>query len=472
MTRPAVIGVALISSVILFLGCVSGGHPDSGEYAESVGRYGDIPLSASKDGTEHPDLDEDATLDDYVLYAIRNNPGSEAAFNKWLAARQRVPQAGAYPDPRLNFSYYIEEVETRVGPQRWSTGLSQTFPWFDKLDLRSEVAVQAASAVEQEFRASVLSLCRDVRTAYFEYYYTGRAIAITKENISLMADLESVARVQYKVASTPYSSIVKAQVELGILDDRLQTLRDLLGSAAARLNALLNRPPDASLPIPQSGAVEEWDLPFSDKELYFRLGKNNPDLKVLDSVVARDKAAIDLAKKGYYPDMTLGVNYINTSGAAMGGVSDSGKDPVIASLSLNLPFLSGKYAAAEKEAERRHRAAIQERRERKNRLDADLRTFLFQFRDGKRKIDLYRDTLLPKANQSLQATRQAFEAGEADFLELIDAERVLLEFQLAFERALADHGRGLAEIERLLGGFPESRGDAAEIKDRPRTVPE
>lgn len=84
-------------------------------------------------------------------------------------------------------------------------------------------------------------------------------------------------------------------------------------------------------------------------------------------------------------------------------------------------------------------------------LEADLKTAIYYFHDAERKIDLYRDTLVPKAKQSIKATEATFRAGTAGFIDLIDAERVLLEFQLAFERALTDRGSRLAEIEMLVG---------------------
>lgn len=66
-------------------------------------------------------------------YAVLHNPGVEAALNRWKATTVRITQAKALPDPRLNFGEYFREVETRVGPQRQSVGLSQMFPWFGTL---------------------------------------------------------------------------------------------------------------------------------------------------------------------------------------------------------------------------------------------------------------------------------------------------------------------------------------------------
>jgi outer membrane protein TolC len=413
-------------------------------------RYVSESAHGRAEGNGISEIPEDATADDLVFHALRVSPRVEAAFENWQASREMAPQAGAWPDPRVSFSYYLEEVETRAGAQKWGAGLSQTVPWFGKLDFAEKAAYEKARAAEQEFQSVLLEVVRDVKVAYFEYYYVKRAIAIMKENVILMTELESVARARYTVGAAPYASVVRAQVELGVLQDRVESLIDLLASRAARLNALLDRPPSAFLPEP--GPVAEEDIALAEDDLYPLLAATNPELKALDFAAAGEEAAIDLAKRGAYPDLTLGLNYIATERAIMPGTPDSGDDPVIASLSLTLPFLSPRYPAAEREAEHRLRAVQRRKGDLKNRLTADLKDALYRFRDGKRKINLYRNTLVPKAEQSLEVTRQAFEAGQASFLDLVDSERVLLEFLLSYERALADHAQSHAEVDKLLGG--------------------
>ena len=76
---------------------------------------------------------------------------------------------------------------------------------------------------------------------------------------------------------------------------------------------------------------------------------------------------------------------------------------------------------------------------------------IYKRRDAESRTDLYRDSLLPKAEQVLNVTQQAFAAGRSDFLAVIDAQRALLEFQLAYERARTDQALYLAEIEKLVG---------------------
>ncbi len=408
-----------------------------------------------------PGLGEEATLSDYLVYAALNNPGLEGAFNRWKAALERVPQVRSLPDPKFTYSYYIKEVETRAGPQRHKYALQQTFPWFGKLSLKGDVAVEAANVEKERFEAEKLKLFYRVKDGYYEYYYLARAIAITQEHMELLTYLETATRAQYRAGTTAFGNVIKAQVELGQLEDRLRALKGLRDPMVARLNAALNKPFGEPMPWPK--AIPDENAAFSDEELLTWFREGNPELKALDFAVAKEKAAIDLARKNYFPDVTLGVQYINTNDRAQDTVApnpetgirpriaDDGKDPVIATFSINVPIWYGKYRAGEREARARHVATLKERNNKENSLISDLKMTLYNFRDAERKIDLYRDTLIPQAEQSLNVLQQAFAAGKADFLDVIDAERKLVEFELSFERALASRAQRLAQVEMFLG---------------------
>jgi len=402
-------------------------------------------IEASKESAPLP---AQPTLQDYLAYAALHNPGLQASFNHWKAALERVPQVKALPDPKFTYTAFIREVETRVGPQEQKFGLSQSFPWFGKLRLRGDVAMEGANSAYQRFQSRKLLLFYEVKNAYYEYYYLERAIAISNDNIQLLKHLESVAQAKAR-AGAPLSGVIRAQVELGKLDDHQRALTDLRGPISAKLNAALNRPHDAFLPWPKRAPFHDIDL--REEDLFARLRENNPELKSLDSAIAGNEKAVELARKDSYPDFTLGVNYIDTSEALNLSTPNSGKDPVAAIFAVNVPIWRGKYKAAVQEAQQRREAAVNMRRNRGNLLEAELRLALYQYRDSGRKIDLFRDTLTPEAELSLNITEETYRAGKVDFLSLIDAQRLLLEFQLASERALANREQSLAKIEMLTG---------------------
>lgn len=412
----------------------------------------DAATRAVANENEAPVLSEDSTLADYLQYAALNSAELEAAFYRWKAALERVPQVKALPDPRFSYRYFIREIETRLGPQRQAFELSQTFPWFGKLELAGGVAMERAQAARQRYEAARLRLFFEIKDVYYEYYYLIRSIAVTAENVELLARLEEVARTRYSATTGSHADVVRAQVELGKLEDRLNSLRDLQGPIIARLNATLNRPVEAPLPVP--GAFQVTYVSIDDEGLLTLLEEANPQLQALGHEVAGYRHAEDLARKQYAPDITLGLMYtdIGRSDLAMGNQSgDSGRDAIGVMLSLNIPIWRGKYDAAVQEARMDRLATLRERTASTNSLHSQLKMAIYSFRDAARKLDLYGNALVPKAAESLKVTEQAFRTGDASFLDLVDAQRTYLEFELAQERARADHEQGLARIEMLVG---------------------
>jgi len=424
---------------------------------------------------ERPVLDDSSTIEDYLAYAALNNPGLEAAFLRWQAAVEGTAQAGTLPDPRFTYGYFIREVETRVGPQRHRFGVSQSFPWSGTRQLRRDAAALAAEAERQRYEAAKLDLFRRVKLAFHEYAYLARAIEITGESVELMTWFERAARARYKVGSANHADIIKAQVELARLEDRLVSLRDRLQPAATKLNSELNRERRAPLPLPGPG--DDGPVAIDEAALYAAIGEA-PRLEVINKSAEREQVAAELARKGLYPGFTVSLEYLETGSALDPSTPDSGKDPLMAMVSVNIPLWRESSRAAEREARARENAALLRREEEQNRLGAKLDEALFALRDAERKIALYGGSLLPKAHQSLEVTQKAYSAGKAGFIDLVDAQRTLLDFRLAREQAVADRAVRLAEIEEIAGvelprgGLPpDSRGRDDNLRDDRETRP-
>ena len=164
------------------------------------------------------DLPAEASLVDYLRYAALNNPGLEAAFYRWKATLERVAQVTALPDPTLSYGYFVEQVETRVGPQRQRFGIAQTFPWFGKRTLRGKGAEAEVSRAYASYEQAKRQLFFEVTDAYVELFYLREAVQRTEESIELIMHLESVAQAKFRAGSDA-TGVIKAQVELGKLED-------------------------------------------------------------------------------------------------------------------------------------------------------------------------------------------------------------------------------------------------------------
>ena len=392
---------------------------------------------------------ETQNLRSLVDYALANNPEVNVARERHIGALARVPQAMALPEPKLTYRYFVNEVETRVGPQEHGIGLSQTLPWFGKRGLQGDVATEAARAAQERIASIQNTVIAEVANAYYELFYLGQSIEIIRGNRDLVLHLERVARARYGAGAATHADVIRAQVELGTIENRLGSLKDRRAPLFARLNALLNRPTTETFVLPS--ILTFAPVNYTDDELLAKVSLHNPDLRATSFEIEAAHRQRERANKNYLPDITLGLDYIATGDARMPGVQDSGDDALSATIGFTLPIWRSKYDAGVKEADAMLRQQQFKRDQQLNTFHAETVTALFKLRDAQRQIDLYEKTLLPKANESLVATQRAYSTGAASFADTIDAQRMLLNFELSFARAITDHNQARIVLEKLTG---------------------
>jgi outer membrane protein TolC len=444
----------IAQAALVVMGVTAGGC--ASQQTEAFRRYAVAPSSAAgapsvaaaAEPQGPPELTATSTLSDYLLYAALNNAHLEATFHRWQAAVERVPQMRALPDPQWGYRYYLDPMGAGADMEmRQTMSLSQEIPWPGKLITGAAIAEQEAAAAFEQFQSERLMLAQRVVWALYEYVYLSRAIAIAQENNQLMEYVESVTRTRYTIAAGSHPDVIRAQVELGKLQNELATLRDMLPVRAAKLNAVLNRPVDAALPVPAQVQVSQPSL--QERRLLEQVATDNPQLRAMDREVAARDLGVDLAKQDFLPDFMVGVEWMDMT--SLPGSTMHAEDNYAFMVGLTLPIWWDKNAAAVREARGRLRAARLERTDMANTLQADLKLAAYEYRDAVRRVGLYRDTLVPKARESFRATEAAYTAGRASFSDLVDSQRMWLEFQLAYERASADSQQHLAEIRTLIG---------------------
>ena len=406
-------------------------------------------LSFSCFSQELQDANDLITIDNYLKVAAKNNEELKAAFEQWHTALEQVPKIKVLPDPKFTYSYFIEEIETRTGPQKQKLSISQTFPWIGVIESRTDIAAANARSAYKNFESAKLELFYKVKSSFYEYAYLKQAIDIAKQNLELIQYFEEVVRARYTTSTGTHPDIIRAQIELAILQEKVESLEKLRIPIVAGLNSILNRENNSPLGWPQR---EKYIAIEIDKQsIIDKMIKNNPKLLALDFDIAAAKAGIELAKKRFYPDINIGLDWIQTDEARNTSVSDSGKDPIIAMFSLNIPIWTKSYKAAELQARAISRMKVAQKAQNENDLTAKLEKSLYSYEDSARKIKLYEDLLIPKAKEMLNASESAYTAGNVDFLSLIDSQRTLLEFQLSYEREVTNNLQEKASIEMFTG---------------------
>lgn len=452
---PRNLCAALVAIVLLGAGCAytSGpGHRSGNIMADHMVQP---EVGLVKGGRE---LSENPTLDEYILFALRESADLKSAFDLYQAALERAPQVSALPEPHLSYGYFIDSIETRVGPMRHRIGLAQPVPWFGKLSLKEDIADLEARAAYYSFLVQKNRLVSGVIEAYFELVHLSKARTVTHANLELLKRWEQVLGQRYRLQAGTQADVIKVQVELGKLEDKLKELDELRVPLSAAFNALLNRETDAPVVTGAGANDDSAVIPASSdsfsRDLLESMLAESPELILLRAIARAKESGIALAHKGYYPDFSIGVDYTVIGDRAQSG-AESGDDGIATMFSLSIPINFSRYGAAVREAKHRHSAAEGALESKQRQLSALLARSLFNLSDSKRRVALFKNTLVPKAEEALESTFTAFESGSSSFLDLLDAERGLLEFQLMLSRAQADVAISGGQVRSLIGDYSE-----------------
>ena len=396
----------------------------------------------------------------YLERALERSPAIRQSFARYRAALQRLPQVRSLPDPMLGFGQYLRSPETRVGPQTTMVTLSQKFPWFGKLSDKEKIAAKEAAVLREQHEVRKAEVVRQVKLAYYDLAYLDQAMAITEQDLFLLQHYETLARARYAQGVGLQQAVVKLQAEITRDHNRLETLRSQRVDAEAILNTLLDRA--ARNPIghvtsgPRPKAAVEFD------QLYEIGRRRRPEVQAALLQIERDEKRIDLARKNYWPDLTLGASLVHVEPRAdlpgrLNPPVQNGKNVYSFTVGLNIPIRRRKYDAAVLEATEDKIASREGYRNIVNGMESGIRAVGFRIQTMEAQIRLFERTLLPQAQQALRSTESAYSTGTLGVLDLLDSERVLLEVRLGLARLNSDYTKVLAEMERTIGApFPEA----------------
>jgi outer membrane protein, heavy metal efflux system len=397
-----------------------------------------------------PPLDAPLVLEGLIEDALTRNPEIQASHQQWQAALEKVPQARTLPDPTFgvqlwNFPQDLDVTRSLGRTQNTILTLSQRFPFPGKLDLNAEVASRTAGIREQAIRAKERDIIARLKQAYYELYLAHKEINVHHEQIEVVQHLFDTARVKYRAGQGTQVDVLKAQVELSDLYQRLPVLEQRRETAAAKVNTILDRDPRSPLGVPRDPPVTVSEK--TSEELERVAAAMRPELKVASVAIERSQHARAYAERQYYPDFEVGVqrfqNFQATDGFGAIGI-------------MSLPFsfwTKGKYDAGVREAKAAEAAARADLHTWQNVTRFQISELLAKVRAQQQVVDLYRTTILPQAQQNMDAARVGYRTGRNGFLDVLEAERALLEFRLAYYRGLTDRETQFAFLEQVIGAL-------------------
>lgn len=384
-------------------------------------------------------------LQQLIEQALENNPEIKSMQRRFDMMRARIPQAKALDEPMLSIGYTGNITPFQVQKGDPSSGrtisISQDLPFPGKRSLKGKVASSDADAEWWAFEQTRRNVVAEVKDAYFDLYYLTKALGVVTKTKTLLEQFIKIAEARYSVGKGIQQDVLKAQVEFSKLIEQQTMLEQRKQIAEARLNSLLYRGPESPVRTPEE--LRPRDFPYSLGQLNETAIANYPDLKAQRRKIEGAQYAIQLAKKEFYPDFSVGFTYINRPAIPeMYGVTVGIKLPVYYAQKQR-PALT--EATASFEAEKRS-------------FENTTTLLMFKIRDkylaettARRLLSLYSTTIVPQSSLSLESAIAGYQVGRVDFLTLLDNLVTLLNYELSYYEQLSNEEKAVAALEPLVG---------------------
>lgn len=418
----------------------------------SAGRSAGASPSTRPSPDLSPRAGEVGSLNAYTRMALAQNPELRAKYEEWHASTYRMEQVRRLPEPQLSYTYFVQSVETRVGPQRHRIGLSQSFPWPTRLTAAADSASSMARGAQQEYEAQALLVMRQVADAYWGLWLVARQRQVERDQRLVLEQLSASVRGRVEVGQAGLADLAQLNLALARRVDVLSGLDERQRKLeAALIRTLGSQAATLTRPLPIDDAPPQVSEPVESDEALAHAAERHPRVEAMSHMAEAQLQQARSVDADRYPSFTLGVDYIVTGEARMAGVPDSGKDAVSATVGVKLPVWGSAYSAAEDEARARSAAFSAEQSARRNAMVAEVDQALADVRDSVRRIRLYEGTLVVEASTAFEAVVGGYQAGTSTVSALLAAQRDLLELQLGLYQAHADHGLSWARLEAAVG---------------------
>jgi cobalt-zinc-cadmium efflux system outer membrane protein len=384
-------------------------------------------------------------LDRYLTMAAENSPLLKARFNDYLAALEGVPQAGAFPDPELAFGYFIQPVQTRVGPQEFRISATQMFPWFGTLNARENVAAQTAKAKYELLEESRAKLYDEVRGTYYNLYFNQKAVSIVRENIEILQRFQDLAVTKVETGRASAVDEFRIEMEVGDLENQLARLRDDQQYLLVAFKNLLNTELDqVSLPDTL------WNASFESGRQDILDSINNGNHQLLGLELQREALGFqqEVARKSGSPDFSVGLDYIVVG---KGENNLSGEDAfMFPRIGISIPLYRNKYRSMVKETAYQETAKALEKQDKMNMLESLFEKTWNELQDADRRVLLYHRQQ-DLASRSIDLLEVEYATANQNFEEVLSMERKQLYYSLELEKARADKQAAVSFLDYLMG---------------------
>jgi outer membrane protein, heavy metal efflux system len=384
------------------------------------------------------------TLDAAIREALAQNPELAALRRQFDVARQRPAQERFLVAPTFEAQIWQWPLSTLnpLDVNMYMFTIRQEIPGRGKRAQRAAALGTEALLASNDIAVRARAVINEVKQAYADLFVSRQAIAVHDESADLLRQTTELITARYGTGYGSQQDALKSIAALARLHTDLVTLQERADLAAVQLNVLLNRPPGS----PVGALTVDADLPVPSADDLRRLAlAQHPELRGARLAVERAAAAAAVANSGDKPDYMVGGGYQlmpRSAGAwmAMAGMTWP-----------NAPWSRGRVEA-EKAAAAAEIAAAQARQEAvAAAIGAAVQQAYIRVTAASSRASLLSGSVIPQTQQVFEASRIAYQSDRGDAAAVVENQRMLLDVQLDYYRALSDLQQARADLERAVG---------------------
>lgn len=379
-----------------------------------------------------------------VSELLQRNPEIQAARSRFEAATKRPSQAGTLPEPTATYSNFgVGHPFSRLNGSDFAYhgfSVSQEFPFPGKLALASEEAKREADSEQQKYQAVILDLSSRLKVAYYEWLTVNKDIELTRKQSDLLSRFEEIARNRYRVGKGLQQDVLKAQLEVSSLEQQLAMLDEKRQRAEAEIASLLAQP---SVILRAPADIQPTSFSMSLGEL-MKATADSPRIRAEQKLVDARAVGINRSLKDFRPDFGASFQWMRTG--------TNFPDYYMATVEVKIPlYYARKQRYALEESYARMNEAKQNYRAAQQQAVYGVKDQYLTIQSSERILNLYKTTLLPQAQLTVDSSASAYEVGNTDFLTLISNLTNLISLERQYYDELARHEEAIARLEPVVG---------------------
>lgn len=392
------------------------------------------------------------TLQDLTNTAIEVSPKIKMLEMKKQAASNRIEQNSNLPDPMLTLGFANLPVNSFSFTQEPMTGkivgLSQAFPFPGKLSEQADVNRKDVDIIEQEILDAKNEIKKNVIKSYDELLYIRQAIDIANGSKDLLNNIAEVVRAKYSVSVASQQNLLKVELEITNITEKIEDLKSKENSQLSMLNALLLRNENSQISTPQFPKINFQS--FTVDALVDSAMKYRPFLEGIKEAKQKEVMKQSLAEYDYYPNFNLSLQYSFRDKIEKTNTPLNDFFTVMLGVSLPLNY-GGKVSSKVEETESMQKLYDEQYNMSLQMLRSSFGSSVAKLNSLKQRIKLVEEGSLIQANENLKTTLTSYQVGQVDFLNVIDAQNSLLKIENDLYRLKTDYLNEIAELEFLTG---------------------